>query len=122
MRSSNFGKTILGEAVHAAVNNTAAQLEAKAGSMPTKVVTIDGLVADAAPDGTLILNVGSGGREGGRPVRGEARGREITDPATGKVLRSMEDAIGEVTVTEVDAASAVGKFRGSGCAGGGRRR
>jgi hypothetical protein len=41
-------------------------------------------------------------------------GRKITDPATGKVLRSIEDAIGEVTITEVDASSAVGKFTGSG--------
>jgi hypothetical protein len=43
-------------------------------------------------------------------------GRKITDPATGKVLRQMEDAIGELTITEVDASSAVGKFSGSGAA------
>jgi hypothetical protein len=41
-------------------------------------------------------------------------GRKINDPATGKVLRQMEDTIGQVTITEVDAASAVGKFVGTG--------
>jgi curli biogenesis system outer membrane secretion channel CsgG len=115
MRSSNFGQTILGEAVHAAVNSTAQQLESKAGAMPTKVVTIDGLVADAAADGTLIINVGSSsGVKVGDRYAVKRVGRKITDPATGKVLRSIEDAIGEVTITEVDASSAVGKFAGSG--------
>jgi curli biogenesis system outer membrane secretion channel CsgG len=115
MRSSNFGQTILGEAVHSAVDNTAQQLEAKAGSMPTRVVTIDGLVADASQDGTLILNVGSSaGVKVGDVLAVKRVGRKITDPATGKVLRSIEDPIGEVTITEVDASSAVGKFMGSG--------
>jgi curli biogenesis system outer membrane secretion channel CsgG len=115
MSSSNFGSSILGEAVHAAVNTTASQLEAKAGALPTRAVTIDGLVADAAADGTLILNVGSaaGVKVGDRLVVKRV-GRKITDPATGKVLRQMEDTIGQVTITEVDAASAVGKFAGTG--------
>src|SRR5215472_5220580 len=59
MSSSNFANSILGEAVRSSVNSVAQQLEAKAGTMPVKTVVIDGMVADAAPDGTLILNVGS---------------------------------------------------------------
>jgi curli biogenesis system outer membrane secretion channel CsgG len=115
MRSSNFGQTILGEAVHAAVDSTAAQLESRAGSLPTHVVTVDGLVADASPDGTLILNVGSSaGVKVGDVLAVKRVGRKITDPATGKVLRSIEDPIGEVTITEVDATSSVGKFKGTG--------
>jgi curli biogenesis system outer membrane secretion channel CsgG len=115
MRSSNFGNTILGEAVHSAVNSTAQQMEAKAGSMPAKVVTIDGLVADAAADGTLVLNVGSSsGLKVGDQLTVKRLGRKITDPATGKVLRSIETTIGEVTITELDASSAVGKFSGTG--------
>jgi curli biogenesis system outer membrane secretion channel CsgG len=115
MNSSNFGNTILGEAVHAAVNQAAQQLEARAGAMPTKTVVIDGLVADASSDGTLILNVGSSaGLKVGDHLAVKRVGRKITDPATGKVLRSMEDNIGEVTITEVEAGSSVGKFSGSG--------
>ena len=48
-------------------------------------------------------------------------GREIRDPATGKVIRRVEDNLGEITITEVDEASAVGKYSGDG-AGQSRRR
>jgi len=51
VRSTNFANSILGEAVPAAVNSTAQQLESKASALPTKQVSIDGLIADAAPDG-----------------------------------------------------------------------
>jgi curli biogenesis system outer membrane secretion channel CsgG len=115
MQSSNFANSILGEAVNAAVNTVAQQLQSKAGALPTKTVTIDGLVADAASDGTLVINVGSSaGVKVGDKLAVKRVGRKITDPATGKVLRQVEDAIGEMTVTEVDAGSAVGKFSGSG--------
>jgi curli biogenesis system outer membrane secretion channel CsgG len=115
MMSSNFANSILGEAVNSAVGSVAQQLEAKAGALPGKVVAVDGLIADASADGTVIINVGSsaGVRVGDRLVvkRG---GRKITDPATGKVLRQVEDAVGEMTITEVDPQSAVGKFSGAG--------
>jgi curli biogenesis system outer membrane secretion channel CsgG len=115
MSSSNFANTILGEAVRGAVNQAAQQLEAKATAMPTKTVVIDGLVADAAPDGTLIINIGSSsGLKVGDKLAVKRVGRKITDPATGKVLRSIEDSIGQITITEVETGSAVGKFSGSG--------
>ena len=115
MHAANFANSILGEAVAAAVNTTAQQLESKAGALPARVVTVDGMVADAATDGTLILNVGSAaGLKVGDRLAVRRVGRKITDPATGKVLRSMEDAIGQVTITEVDVQSAVGKFSGAG--------
>jgi len=115
MRDTNFGNTILGEAVHASVDQVASQLEAKASALPTRTLTIDGLVADAAPDGTLILNVGSNaGLKVGDTLRVMHPGRKITDPATGKVLRQIEDSLGEVKITEVEATSSVGKFTGPG--------
>jgi hypothetical protein len=45
-----------------------------------------------------------------RPVR------TIKDPATGKVIKSVTDKVGEVTVTEVDEDSATATFNGSGAA------
>jgi hypothetical protein len=39
-------------------------------------------------------------------------GREIKDPATGKVLRRTDTPLGEVVITEVDAASSVGTYSG----------
>ena len=83
--------------------------------MPTRVVTIEGLVADAAPDGTIIINVGSSaGLKVGDRLAVKRVGRKITDPATGKVLRQIEDSVGDLTITEVEAGSAVGKFSGTG--------
>jgi hypothetical protein len=115
MNGTNFANSILGEAVHASVKNVAQQLEAKSGALPTRKLTIDGLVADAAADGTLILNVGSAaGVKVGDQLAVKRVGRKITDPATGSVLRQIEDSIGVVTITEVDAQSAVGKFTGAG--------
>ena len=73
----------------------AGQLEAKASTLPTVVVQISGLVADAAPDGTIIINVGSkGGVKVGDTLAVKRKVRELTDPATGKVLRSIEDPVG----------------------------
>jgi curli biogenesis system outer membrane secretion channel CsgG len=115
MKSSNFGQTILGEAVHDCTRKVATGLSAKAGAVPVRTVTIDGLVADASADGTLILNVGSSaGVKVGDKLAVKRVGRKITDPATGKVIRQIEDPVGQVTITEVDAKSSVGKFSGAG--------
>ncbi|MDE3166964.1 MAG: curli production assembly protein CsgG, partial [Acidobacteriota bacterium] len=115
MHAANFANSILGEAVHQAVDAAAQQLESKAGSVTGHVVTIDGLVADAAPDGTLILNVGSqAGVKVGDQLSVKRLGRKIMDPATGRVLRQIEEPVGAVTITEVEATSSTGKFSGAG--------
>lgn len=114
MRSSNFGQTILGEATKTAVTDVGNQLEGKAGALPTRAVVIEGLVADVSPDGTVIINVGSrAGVKVGDRLAIKRKVREIKDPASGRVLRSVEDAVGTLTITEVDEQSAVGKFAGS---------
>lgn len=115
MSSSNFADTILGEAVYGAVNSLAQQLGSKATSLPTRTVAISALVADAAPDGTITINAGkkAGVKVGDRLVISRVT-REIKDPGTGRVIRRVEDKLGEITVSEVDDLSAVGKFSGSG--------
>ncbi len=114
MRSSNFANTILGEAVNLAVNGLAKQLDANSQALPTRVVTVDGLVADVTGD-TLVLNVGSrAGVKVGDVLHVKRVGREIRDPATGKVIRRVEEPLGDITITEVDDLSAVGKYNGAG--------
>ncbi|HLJ16794.1 MAG TPA: CsgG/HfaB family protein [Bryobacteraceae bacterium] len=113
MNSSNFANTIIGEAVNEAVNDLSAKLVQDAGTLPTQVVTIDGLVADAS-GGQLVLNVGKNkGVKVGDKLEVRHTGRVITDPATGKVLRRMDSPIGTVTITDVDDTSSVGTFSGS---------
>lgn len=115
MRSSNFANTIIGEATTKAVADLGQQLSAKAGSLPTVTLSINGMVADAEPDGTVIINVGSkAGVKVGDTLNIKRHVRDITDPATGKVLRSIENPVGTVTITEVEDTSATGKFSGSG--------
>jgi len=115
MKSSNFGATIIGEATTKAVTDLGAQLDAKAMSLPTVEVSISGMVADAEPDGTVIINIGSrNGVKVGDTLKVARKGKDITDPATGKVLRSMTSPLGTMVITQVDENSATGKFSGSG--------
>lgn len=115
MKSSGFQNTILGEATNKAVTEVAQMLEAKAASMPTAVVEINGLVADAGEDGVLVINVGSkNGVKVGDTLNIKRKIREVRDPDTGKVLRSIENSIGTITITDVQASSAVGTFSGPG--------
>jgi curli biogenesis system outer membrane secretion channel CsgG len=112
MRSSNFGETVLGEAVNAAVQNLSTQLDSSAAKLPTTTVSVDGLVADVSGN-TLVINVGSrAGVKAGDKLHVSRVGREIRDPASGKVIRRITESIGELTITEVDESSAVGTFAG----------
>lgn len=113
MSSSNFAQTILGEAVHQAVDSLSRELDQNASRVPSKEVKVEGLVADVT-GGTLILNVGtSAGVKVGDRLQIRRPVREVKDPATGKVLRRIEDTIGEVVITEADESSSVGTFTGS---------
>jgi curli biogenesis system outer membrane secretion channel CsgG len=114
MGSSNFSNTILGEAVHKAVDDTGAQLDASVDKIPSVKMEISGLVADVSGN-TLIINVGkkSGVHVGDKLVVSR-QVRTVKDPATGKVIKSVEDKVGEATVTEADNDSATVTFSGSG--------
>ncbi|MFN3324851.1 MAG: CsgG/HfaB family protein [Bryobacteraceae bacterium] len=113
MSSANFANTVLGEAVSEAVTQLSVQLDDNAGRLPTKVVTVDGLVADVSGN-TMILNVGTeAGVRAGDRLEVRRVGREIRDPASGRVIRRVEDKLGEVVITEADAASSVGTFTGA---------
>jgi curli biogenesis system outer membrane secretion channel CsgG len=114
MGSSNFGQTILGEAVQAAVTDTATQLDTAAGNLPTVKVSVSGLVADVSGN-TLIINVGSKtGLKVGDTLDISRQVRTVKDPATGKVLKAITDKIGSGTVTQIDQDSATVTFTGSG--------
>jgi curli biogenesis system outer membrane secretion channel CsgG len=113
MTSSNFASTIIGEAVDKATTDLCAQLNEQASKLPGRVVVISGLVADAT-GGTLVLNVGSrAGLKVGDRLQVRRKIREVKDPATGKVLRTIDNAVGEVVITDVDEASSVGTFSGA---------
>ncbi len=112
MQSSNFAGTIIGEATRAAVDSLTSQVAAAAGRIPETKVAIQALVADVAGN-ELIINVGTsaGVRVGGeydvvRP------GREVRDPATGRVLRRITTSVGKLKITSADATTATGMLTG----------
>jgi curli biogenesis system outer membrane secretion channel CsgG len=116
MSSKNFGATILGEAVSAAVTSTGDQLDQKADALPTNKADVSGLVADVSGN-TLILNVGrNAGVQVGDTLDISRAVRTVKDPATGKVIKTVTDKVGTATVTDVDASSSTATFTGSGAA------
>ncbi len=113
MGSSNFGDTILGEAVHQAVDQMAKDLEQNAGKLPTNVVVLNGEVADVSGN-TIIINIGSkAGVQVGAKLSVMHFVRAVKDPATGKILKKIENPVGDLTITEVDTDSATGTFTGA---------
>ncbi len=97
-----------------AVTDVRGQLGASVGNVPTRKVEVTGVVADVAGN-TLIINVGSSkGLKVGDKLDISHAGRQIKDPTTGKVLKTITTRIGEGTVTEVDADSATLNFSGTG--------
>jgi curli biogenesis system outer membrane secretion channel CsgG len=117
MGSSNFAQTIIGEATTKAVADLAQGLAADSAKLPTitaPTVSVSGLVADASsPD--IIINVGSqAGVKVGDKLQISRVVRVVKDPSTGKPLRTIENPVGQLTVTSVDASSAVGSFSGTG--------
>lgn len=114
MGSSNFGQTIIGEAVKQAVTQLGTNLDAKASTLPHITVQINGLVADATGN-TLIINVGSkSGLKVGDRLAVTQVTKVVRDPVTGKPLRNISNTIGQIQITSVDEGSAVGTFSGAG--------
>jgi len=112
MGSSNFANSILGEAVNAAVADLGQQLDDKADLLPTVKVEVSGLVADVEGN-TVILNVGTkAGVKVGDHLAISRKGKEIRDPATGKVLKVVLTKLGDLTITQADESSSTGTFSG----------
>jgi curli biogenesis system outer membrane secretion channel CsgG len=114
MGSSNFANTILGEAVNAAVANMGQQLDDKSSVLPTVKVQVSGLVADVTGS-TLVLNVGrKAGVNVGDQLTISRKVKDVKDPTTGAVIKTITNQLGTATVTEVDDGSSTATFNGSG--------
>lgn len=112
MSSSNFGSTILGEATRLAVDSLVTELVGASSKVTETVAAISALVADVSGH-DLIINVGTtGGVRVGSEYDLVRPGREIRDPATGRVLRRTTTPVGKIKITSADEASAVGTLTG----------
>lgn len=112
MGSSNFGGTIIGEATRAAVDSLTGQLVAVAPQITETKVAIHALVADVSGN-DIVINVGtSAGVKVGAEYDVVRPGREIKDPATGRVLRRVTTSVGKLKITSADESSAQGTLSG----------
>jgi curli biogenesis system outer membrane secretion channel CsgG len=103
---------LLSNAAQAAVDQLSTQLTEKAGTVaaaPAGVPSISALVADVA-GGTVIINKGSqDGFRAGMTISIERVTREVKDPATGEVIRTVTSPVGRIELTSVDARSSEGR-------------
>src|SRR5580765_4361602 len=105
--ASDFQNTIIGEAVKAATEKLSSEVVGGKDRLVARTVVVEGLVA-AAEGGEIILNVGGkAGLKVGDQLNVERVGREIKDPATGKVIRRRTSPVGVIRIKEVDDQSAV---------------
>jgi curli biogenesis system outer membrane secretion channel CsgG len=112
MGSSNFANTIIGEATRFAVDSLTSELVAAASRIQETKVEIRALVADVS-GGEVTINVGTGaGVRIGAEYDIVRPGREIRDPATGRVLRRTTTPVGKLKVTSADEGSATGTLTG----------
>ena len=113
LTSRSFEETMLGEAVNRAAQQVAASLNEFGSKLTTAPVDYSGLVADVSGK-TLIVNVGRlKGAQVGDTIEISRAGRQILDPQTKKVLRTIVDKVGTAKVTEVDDASATATLTGT---------
>lgn len=104
--------TLLSRASETAVSELAGQLATNAqrisASSPSSRAS-EAVVADVS-GGQLILNRGSqAGFTVGMTVSIERVSRQVTDPTTGRVLRTLTTPVGRIQLTEVDGQSSVGR-------------
>ncbi|MSR06294.1 MAG: hypothetical protein EXR93_04375 [Gemmatimonadetes bacterium] len=112
MSSSNFSATIIGEATRKAVDDLTRTVVEASSRIVARKVEISALVADASGSEATISVGSSAGVKKGASYDVVRPGREIKDPATGRVIRRVTTPVGTITITEVGADFAVGQVTG----------
>jgi curli biogenesis system outer membrane secretion channel CsgG len=115
LRDVIFPHSTQGEAFYLAISSVAKNLER--GMPGTHVYSpqqIEGLVADVSDD-MVTINVGSvGGVQLGDILVITRPMRTIKDPASGRIIREIDDPVGEISITSVGPFYAIGHFKGTG--------
>ena len=110
----NANNPLMNECMDSAIEQLAAQLEQAFPKLPQRTLVIDGLAADANESGHLVLNVGAhDGVKLGDRLQVWRVGKEIRDPASGKVLMRDDTLLGEAVVTSVNDISSIARYTGT---------
>lgn len=114
MLGGNANNPLMNECMDTAVTQLASQLEQQFPKLPPRIPKIDGLVADADESGRLILNVGAhDGVKLGDRLQVWRPGKEILDPASGRVLMHNDTLLGEAVITTVNDISSIAQYKGA---------
>ena len=114
MMTGNANNPTLNECMDNAIAQLATQLEQTFPKLPPRTPVIDGLVADASDAGELVLNVGShDGVKLGDRLQVWRPGKEIHDPANGKLLMRNDTLLGEAVITKVNDISSIAQYKGT---------
>jgi len=115
MGSSDFQRTIIGEATRQAVDELTRQLASQSEKIEATTIEINGVVADVT-ENQLVLNVGKNqGLKVGDVVAIEHVVKVVKDPSDpSKILRTVTERIGTAKITSVDAGSSMADFSGVG--------
>jgi curli biogenesis system outer membrane secretion channel CsgG len=114
----NFGSDgnnvdeLLSNAADTAINQLASQFNGDASrlaALPASLPSVEAVVADVA-GGQVIINRGTqDGFRVGMTLSVERVTRQVTDPTTGEVLRTVTAPVGRIELLNVDARSGVGR-------------
>jgi curli biogenesis system outer membrane secretion channel CsgG len=110
--ASDFGQTLLGEAVTQAISEVGSQLNA--GTIDPAVRKVASGFVTGVDGITLVVNIGSkAGLKIGDELDIFRPTRTVQNPESGKVLRTPTLKLGIATITEVDTESATATFKGT---------
>lgn len=113
MQAVGENSPVVNESMDKAIAQLAARLEPEVAKLPPHVAVIDGLVAGTSESGQLVLNVGErDGLKVGDRLQVLRAGKEILDPASGKLLMRNDTVLGEAIVTKVTDISATAEYHG----------
>jgi uncharacterized protein (DUF2342 family) len=112
--SYDFASSIAGEAIGAAVNDIATQLEAAASKIDDRKsvasANVEGKVADVTGK-VVTINLGkANGLAVGDNMQVQRAIKTIKDPDTGKVLKEISNTLAVVTLSQVDDSSSSGNI------------
>jgi curli biogenesis system outer membrane secretion channel CsgG len=113
--ASNFGDTIIGEAVIDACDKLAADLNQRGAQVAgsARDVDIEALVADVSGQTMTITAGAQAGVKAGDQLTIYHKGKEIKDPVSGEVLDVQVEKIGTLVITTVRDRVAIGNYTGS---------
>ena len=114
MQSIGLNNPVVNESMDKAISQLATEIEPALRKIAAHALVIDGLVADVAESGQLVLNVGAQqGVKVGDRLQVFRAGQEVRDPATGKVLTRNDTLLGEAIVTTVNDISCIAEYQGT---------